>query len=645
MRFRVIKSRFTMELEYIMYETHMKGKIEITIEPQGEMDLINKEYVDNVKKALPPSAITGTFAKSLFPEYLGDFMKNANHDYVLKPNPKGGKEYLIVSANKKGLIKDTSDKITPNMWENIKFERIDRTTLPNTIKELGITDAIPLDGTGFTISGFYYDGRMNILKRPIVFKDVDKDLSFLNVFTPGDIIMVPRDKVTNIDGFYMTNGSLADQKTDKSLYEVCGDDYGMDFGKYGNGRPWANLNNISTTALSPDAKIATQPGRQPGRNIGGSAMFVTNGRAYSFGGYRGDFTQLDNSAYMSMIDSAGALTGWNPTTPLPRVKVFARACAWAGYIHIIGGTSSYAEGNRPSDIFRAKMNPDGTIGKWETLDVKLPRTLCAPAVWVAGRRLYVAGGHVPTGKWETHPKFGTMPVNQHNSYVYYANIDKEGKIGNFQVCDSIRGGRECHLTSNKGKFAMISGWRHDLGQSTSTMLPIGHLDRFKVTKGPKPTELMYTMVPFRVADTTTFFIDSGGRSEGYPTAALASTGINMATVNQTSNDISQLTNVKTLYDDGHNRVYFDTLVTSSRICVIGGVTTGGTYNDPNQGEGIIVRDPYLVYSGGKNNYMPYMDGTKNLEDIPKGKFKLPTIPDEKYLIDGKEVWYRFFIKR
>lgn len=633
-----------MLLDYIMYETHMRAKIEITMAPKSDMDMVNKEYADQSVKNIDPSLIKGVFNKEQFPNYKGDFVKDGNHDYVLVKNDKvtANTAYVIVKANKKGLVDGNSKVITKEMWGNIKFERVDRSTLPDTVEKLGITNAIPIDGTGVSKAGFFYDGNLKLAKRPIVFQDLDIDKASIDQYVRGDVIMLPLDKVTSIPGWTRISGALMPREGNEDIYKLLGDEYGMNFGKYGNGQPWRNFNNITQTPLPAKPIFASIPGRKDGLNIGGSAMFVTKNRAFTFGGHQGDYRKIVNNSFTCAIAGNGNLGGWTATGALPDPRSDARAVAFCNHVYLVGGTRSIPEGDKPIAILRAKLKEDGLLEKWETMTVRLPRSLCGPAVWVSGRRLYVAGGVIYTGKFGTDPKYGEYPERKANTYIYYANISSNGDIGPFKIANALNNPRvEASLIAKGKSLTMVAGWTDgflDTNNATEdNLLGIGNWSKNTL----KDNILPYTTCAVASGNDVHLFFDSGykegvkGNDSGITHA--------IATNNWDGKGLTDLRDVSSAYDDKQNRVNFDIIATSSKLVIVGGHLGSGTYTDPVPNT-TVVRDCYMEYTGGKNDYLNYINGSLNLDDVPKGMFRLPYIPSERYMIDGKEVVYGFFMK-
>lgn len=644
MRLLTAKSRYGMLLDYIMYETHMKGTIDITVDPQSDMDLINKGHVDEAVKHISPTDIKGFFKKEQFPNYKGDFVKDDNHDYVLvkSKNVVKGTPYLVIQANKKGLVIKHDNKLSPGMWGKVKFERIDRTTLPNTVEELGITNVIPLDGTGKTSTGFYYNGSLTIAKRPVVYQDLDIDKKTLDQYVRGDVIMLPLNKVTSIPGYVQLDKRLLKRKGNEDLYKLIGDEYGMDYGRYGNGQPWRNFNNISATPLPTKPIFGSIPGRKDGLNIGGSAMFATKNRIFTFGGYQGNNRKILTNAFTTEILANGNLKGWTATSALPDPRLYARAVAFCNHVYIIGGTRNVIEGDKPINVLRAKLKTDGTLEKWESLPIRLPRSLCNAAVWVTGRRLYVAGGTIFTGKFNVDDKYGEFAGKLANTYVYYANIEQNGDIGVFKIASALNNPRpEASVIANGSSLSMLSGWTDGYMDTNNTEVD----QRLGLTSWSKTTLrdkiLPYTVAAISAGNTVHMFSNHGYKA-GYKGSDTGITHM-VADNNWKGKGLENLRNIQIAYDDMHNRVYFDVVATSSKVICIGGHVGSGTYEEPNPNTSI-TRDCYMEYSGGKNDYLNYINGSTHLENIPDDSFMLPYIPNERYMIDGKEVVYGFFLK-
>lgn len=119
----------------------------------------------------------------------------------------------------------------------------------------------------------------------------------------------------------------------------------------------------------------------------------------------------------AQVSADGTLGSWTDTTALPTGLAGSDVAAWAGYMYVVGGGTSY--GNSAANtttVMYATINSNGTLGSW-TNTTALPSALQSHRLVVSGGKLYVLGGLVAS--------------NTGTSTVKYASINTDGTIGNW----------------------------------------------------------------------------------------------------------------------------------------------------------------------------------------------------------------------
>jgi N-acetylneuraminic acid mutarotase len=94
------------------------------------------------------------------------------------------------------------------------------------------------------------------------------------------------------------------------------------------------------------------------------------------------------------------------------------------WLFILGGRDS--DGTALNTVQRAHMNPDGSLGGWQTVTPALPQALYGHTAAAAGNRMYVVGG------------FG----NDYVRSVYMAVVQGDGSLSAWQSLQSLPGGQE-----------------------------------------------------------------------------------------------------------------------------------------------------------------------------------------------------------
>lgn len=111
--------------------------------------------------------------------------------------------------------------------------------------------------------------------------------------------------------------------------------------------------------------------------------------------------------------------GWNPTTSLPDARNFGQnnVLVYENRIYVLGGRANYPPQRIERDtVWFASFNPDGTIGNWNTT-TSLPYPVGDIAAVAWNDRIYILGG------WDGYGW---------HDYVYYAKINSDGSLGNWQ---------------------------------------------------------------------------------------------------------------------------------------------------------------------------------------------------------------------
>ena len=195
------------------------------------------------------------------------------------------------------------------------------------------------------------------------------------------------------------------------------------------------------------------------------------------------------------IGADGALSEWRTGPKNPVARYHLTLSFHRGWVYAVGGAKSGASTIKAvSDVTRAPVNADGSVGDWQPATA-LPRERSHHSAIVHGNALYVIGGgslepgvyytdilRAPiledgdVGEWEKAgdlvENVGTQPAVEHNGYLY--------------VVGGLRGGKDDHRVSvssvRRAKFeddGSLGPW-----QDVAT-LPVasGHVHDAPVVKG------------------------------------------------------------------------------------------------------------------------------------------------------------------
>jgi hypothetical protein len=90
------------------------------------------------------------------------------------------------------------------------------------------------------------------------------------------------------------------------------------------------------------------------------------------------------------IQEDGSLAPWTPVSPLTTPRRGPAAFVSKGYLYAVGGYN----GIFLRSLERARLLPDGDLGKWEVIAPPLTTDRYIHGAVLYGERLYVIGGHV-----------------------------------------------------------------------------------------------------------------------------------------------------------------------------------------------------------------------------------------------------------
>ena len=122
----------------------------------------------------------------------------------------------------------------------------------------------------------------------------------------------------------------------------------------------------------------------------GAATIAVNGFIYVVGGVDG--IGFVRTSEFAQISSDGSLGPWQQTAPLVEERGFIDAVAKDGFIYVVGGGNGPNGKNLLRTVERAKINEDGSLAGWKTLEegMVMPRR-CSKTV-IKGNHIYALGG-------------------------------------------------------------------------------------------------------------------------------------------------------------------------------------------------------------------------------------------------------------
>lgn len=166
------------------------------------------------------------------------------------------------------------------------------------------------------------------------------------------------------------------------------------------GSSWSTLTALPAPRAYHTTAAATAFTAALDTTTTGAYLYVLGGTDTS-----GDVT---GTTYVGHVDLDGSVTGWQETTALPEPLHSAGAVVFRGFIYLVGGAGS--DDTAVATTYRAAVNPDGTLGAWETLDA-LPSPAAYHALVNLGPFIYAVGGDAGTVAPDVFSQSGTERPN------------------------------------------------------------------------------------------------------------------------------------------------------------------------------------------------------------------------------------------
>ena len=153
---------------------------------------------------------------------------------------------------------------------------------------------------------------------------------------------------------------------------------------------------------------------------GHNVAVTANGYVYDLTG--NDAGSVNGKVYYAKAQANGPLGHMTQTTTPGTTLEYQGAVAVNGYVYELGGYTGSGTGTSYKSLVQyAQINPDGTLGNWQTT------TLCPPptgspgaSVVTANGYIYVMGGFYDTG--------GGAVMS---SAVYYGKVNADGTVSSW----------------------------------------------------------------------------------------------------------------------------------------------------------------------------------------------------------------------
>jgi hypothetical protein len=193
----------------------------------------------------------------------------------------------------------------------------------------------------------------------------------LSVVRPGDGRMATWAGATPLDG----------SRTGFALVAAAGNLYVI--GGFSGSGGWTGLRTVQRAVIAADGSLgAWQPASPMNRARGDLAAVVDGDHIYAIGGAMAAGIPTETGVERARINADGSLGPWASVGTLPEVRYRAGAVALDGYLIIMDGLAGWGGETPPPDTIKARINPDGSLGPWETAPATAGRSTRA-ATWGA----------------------------------------------------------------------------------------------------------------------------------------------------------------------------------------------------------------------------------------------------------------------
>ncbi len=223
---------------------------------------------------------------------------------------------------------------------------------------------------------------------------------------------------------------------------------------------------------------STNPSSLPGVRDGQAAVSA-NGYAYVIGGR--DAAGVKDTAYFAKLNSNGTIGSWSTSTySLPATLQNLASVSANGYIYAIGGKTADAGGSAVATVYYAKINSDGSIGRWNTNSNSLPAARAGLTALAVNGYIYAFGGQSTAG------------TSQGNTY--YAKLNSDGSTGSWSSATSMPAGIAHHASVVANGYVYIIGGYTSLAVSTVYYAPLnndGTLGSWSPNSNSLPAARMY----------------------------------------------------------------------------------------------------------------------------------------------------------
>ena len=228
---------------------------------------------------------------------------------------------------------------------------------------------------------------------------------------------------------------------------------------------------------------------------------------YAIGGIDGSGTTV-NTVYYSKVALDGSNGAWLTTTTLPAAIHSASAVVFRGFVYVTGGADG-ANAPKPTAL-RAAVNPDGTLGAWQTISA-LPGGVAYQGLVNFGPYLFAVGGDAST----VSPMQGTTSGGEQSAtYLARVNLRTGDLATTWAPLASMSKGRSKHNTVVGGGYLFTTSgvYAGQAGSSENTYSQINADGTVGSWNGATGTNTISTLLGYDVYNEAAIsFVDASGK--------------------------------------------------------------------------------------------------------------------------------------
>jgi len=330
----------------------------------------------------------------------------------------------------------------------------------------------------------------------------------------------------------------------------------------------ATLSASGAAGQAPRAIVYFDNERQTGmfykRRDFGAALWAgagDHGWIYAAGEYDQNNSWVEGAPLLA----DGRLGAWRRLNQMPQGRQGAAVVANGGWLYVTGGYYSGVQ----STVYRAPIQPDGSLGDWVTDAVALPEAAYYHAAAAANGFLYVAGN------WAQ------------GRNVYIAPFNPDGSLGSFQSAGQFLIGRSYFsMIASGGWLYAVGGYGADKSVERAAINPDGTLE---------PWQAASSLVTGRYGHGLAVLNGHLLAAGGYNGASLGHNGRIETAPIMPDGSLGAWT---TVGDMNLKRYEFGTVVSGNRVYFIGGYdpsigSTRGVEYTEVQSDGSLAANPPL----------------------------------------------------